>query len=83
VKERKIEITVETYEVLVLDRSKRLSRRWCASCRKRVAIISLNDACESGLTAETARRRIEKGQLHLIDDANGSPFICLNSLLQY
>jgi hypothetical protein len=82
VKERKIEITVETHEILFITRRDRLSRIWCESCGKRVAVISLNVACESGLNIETARRRIMNGQLHMIDSVNGSPFICLNSLFQ-
>jgi hypothetical protein len=82
VKERKIEITTETYEVLVINRRDRLSRRWCASCGRPVAVISLNDAIESGLDVETARLQIKNGQLHMLDGASGSPSVCLYSLLQ-
>ena len=81
-KERKTEITVETYEVLVIKRGAGISRSWCTHCGKQVALISLDDACAAGLSAETIRRREETGRIHLIEMANGSPFICLNSLIQ-
>lgn len=44
-KDRTIEITVETHEVLVISPHGSLNRGWCASCGKQVAIVSLNDAC--------------------------------------
>jgi hypothetical protein len=47
-----------------------------------VAVISLNDAIESGLDVETARLQIKNGQLHMLDGASGSPSVCLYSLLQ-
>ena len=44
-KERKTKITVETYEVLIISRHDSLSRNWCASCGKQVAIKTVNDTC--------------------------------------
>ena len=80
-RERKTEITVETYEVLIISRHGRLSRSWCASCGKQVAIITLNDASMSGLSIEAVRRQAEAGRIHLIETAEGLSFICLNSLV--
>lgn len=80
-RERKTEITVETYEVLIISRHGRLRRSWCASCGKQVAIITLNDASMSGLSIEAVRRQAEAGRIHLIETAEGLSFICLNSLV--
>ncbi len=61
--ERKIKITVETYEVLMLSDHRRFSKGLCARCRKRMTIISSNDKCgptagedEANSIEETAGR---------------------------
>ena len=82
VKDKKTEITVETYEVLLIRQRSGLSRSWCASCSKQVALISLDDACMSGLSIETIQRQVGTGRIHLIETAGGSSSICLSSLIQ-
>ncbi|HJQ27020.1 MAG TPA: hypothetical protein VKA60_24240, partial [Blastocatellia bacterium] len=82
-KERKTEITVESYEVLIIARRAGRRRQWCASCDQQVAIISLDDACASGLSRDAVQRQAESGRLHLIETAGGSSLICLNSLMQF
>jgi hypothetical protein len=81
VKGRKTEITHETYEVLVIRQSGTLNRGWCPSCRKRVTLISLNDASRAGLSIEAAQQQMEAGRLHLIEMAGGLSFVCLASLV--
>jgi hypothetical protein len=80
VKERKIQITVETHEVLVIRERGNLYHIWCARCGKQTAVISLNDACMSGLTVEATQRQVETGRLHLIERGGGFSFVCLDSL---
>jgi len=82
VKEREIRITVETHEVRVIKKRGNLYHVWCARCGKRTAVISLNDARKSGLTADAAQRRVETGRLHLIESGGGRSFVCLDSLLR-
>jgi hypothetical protein len=82
VKDKKIEITIETCEVLLVSRRGGLSRGFCASCCHQVALISWEDACISGLSAEEIQRQAEAGPIHLVETGVGAPFICLNSLLQ-
>ena len=81
-KERKIVITVETCEVLIISRRGSLSRRWCDGCGKPVAMISLSDDCMSGFSIKAAQRQEMIGRLHLIETAEGLSLICLNSLAQ-
>jgi len=59
-----------------------LNRRWCASCSKPVALISLDDLCLSGVSLEAVQRQVEAGRIHLIEAVGGSSLICLNSLIQ-
>jgi hypothetical protein len=82
VKDKKIEVTVETYEVLIISRRGGLIRSWCANCGKQVTVISMDEACAAGLSAETISQRGETGRIHLIEIAGDPPFICLNSLIQ-
>jgi len=82
VTDRKIKITVESYEVLLIKRHAALSRSWCASCSKQVTLIDMNDAYAAGLSEEAINRRGETGRIHLIEKAGEPTFICLNSLIQ-
>ena len=79
--DRKTEITVETYEVLLIQRAE-LSRSWCSSCSKQVTLIGLSDARAAGLSTEAIDNYGETGRIHLIEIAGEPPFICLNSLIQ-
>jgi hypothetical protein len=82
VKGRKTEITVETYEILVMSRHGSLRPNWCAACGKQVATISLSAVCLAGLIGEAPHRQTETGRIHLIETVGGSSLICLNSLIQ-
>lgn len=76
---KKTVITVETYEVLI---SHRQSRLWCPNCQKQVAVVSLDDARDSGLMDDTFQREVERGQIHLIEGSGQPSSICLCSLIQ-
>jgi hypothetical protein len=82
VKEKRIKITVDSYEILVTKQRGSSNRLWCSSCGKQAAVISLNDACRSGLTIEAAQREVENGRLHLIKTVVGPSFVCLDSLVR-
>src|SRR5262249_18522702 len=82
VNERRTEITIETYEILIRSRRRLLNQAWCAGCGKRVAVVSLDDARESGLGIEALQRQVEAGQIHLIETIGGSSLICLDSLTE-
>jgi hypothetical protein len=82
VKERRTEITVETYELLVAKQRGSLSRTWCAGCGKPEAIISFNHARMSGLNIEATQRQVEGGRLHLIETAVEFSFVCLDSSMR-
>lgn len=77
---KKAELTVETWEVLVIRERRGLARSFCSSCGRQVLAISLNDAYASGLSAEVIRQEVETGRFHLIEPVGKSSLICLNSL---
>lgn len=68
-KDTKIEITVESHEVLLIKERGGLSRSWCASCSKQVTMIGLDDACAAGLTAEVINKCAETGRIHLVENS--------------
>jgi hypothetical protein len=82
VKERKTEITVETYEVLAISHRGPISRSWCAGCGRQVTVICSNDASLSGLSEEAIGQLAQDGRLHLIEAGGRPSLICLNSLIQ-
>jgi len=82
VRARRIEITIESHEIVVLGQRDNLRCVWCASCGERVAAVSLNDARKSSTTIETIKGQLEIGRLHLIETAGGPSLICLGSLTQ-
>jgi hypothetical protein len=71
VKDKETEITIETFEVLVISRRGSLSRKWCEGCGMQVATISLDDACKSGLNIEAVQRQLEAGRIHSIERLAG------------
>ena len=61
--DRKTEITIETYEVLIMKSHVGLRRRWCAGCGKQVALVSLNDACSSGFNLQNIQQQVVAGRI--------------------
>lgn len=78
-KAKKTEITVETFEVLLIKQRGGFRRGWCAMCDKHVALISMDEAHLSGLSTEAVQKEVQGGQIHLVE-TGGSTLICFNSL---
>ena len=78
---RRVEITLETHRILVIRRRSRLPGGWCERCGKQVAMIHLEEAAHAGLSSRAITHQVEEGLLHFTAAADGSSFICLNSLL--
>ncbi|HEX8815717.1 MAG TPA: hypothetical protein VF753_09470 [Terriglobales bacterium] len=85
---KRTEITVETDQILVLRKS-RTSRNWCAECGREVEMVTVNNAgVLTGGNAQTPKLqavlpggRDDRGW-HWSQDADGTPLICLESLLK-
>ncbi|HVQ36862.1 MAG TPA: hypothetical protein VMS31_04990 [Pyrinomonadaceae bacterium] len=79
---KRTEIIIETERLLV--RSKGLSMdAWCAVCGVRVSMLTPTEAAQMQIPSTTTReiyRRIEAGEVHGVDAADGEVFICARSL---
>lgn len=78
---KRTRITIETEQVLIIRR-RGCTRRWCWECGRDVDMVELDQA--GALTGVAHRRlrecaRIEKW--HLAAAPDGSPLVCLDSLL--
>ena len=79
---RRLEITVETNLLVVLRGASRIPV-WCGECSSMVQTISPEEAAVlANLSTRALYRRVEAGRLHLIEPAEQSPLICLDSLLR-
>ena len=79
---RKLEITIQTSQLLTIWGS-RSSRAWCQQCNAVRDVVSLETA---GLLADSIATLLKSGPLsmdwHISQSPDGSPRICLPSLLR-
>jgi hypothetical protein len=78
---KKTEITVETDRVLVIRR-RQLVRAWCEECGVEVDTLSLDEAASMTGTTSTLSRDTWMAAWHACEGSDGSPRICLESLLK-
>jgi hypothetical protein len=78
---KKREITVESDRVLVIRRH-RLARAWCEECGVEVDTLSLDEAASMTGTSSTLSRDMWMAAWHLCEGSDGTPRICLESLLK-
>jgi hypothetical protein len=82
VKVKKSQITVETYEVLIV-RPDGQRQIWCAACERTVPALKPEEAAAvAGLQVRAIYRWVESETLHFTGSADGQLLICLTSLLQ-
>ena len=80
---RRMEIKTETHEVLVVRRAGRKAMAWCDGCGKQARFLALGEAMAlSGASSREIHRRIEAGEIHFAETAEGHLLICLGSLLK-
>jgi hypothetical protein len=79
---RKTRITIETDSLLVL-RGRKPLRAWCQECGAEEEMIPLNEVgIVSNLPPPAVRAWMQAEELHQGITADGSPLICLNSMLK-
>lgn len=80
-KRMKVRITIETDQRLVIPKSN-LIRFWCESCGKAVEFGTLAEVCAlTWCNADIIRQLMATEKLHLVKASDGSPLICLQSVL--
>lgn len=74
---------METEQLLVISSHREAAAGWCKQCGAEMKMVDPHGAAAiSGLSARTIFRRIESGQLHFTETADGTLLICLNSLIE-
>jgi LSD1 subclass zinc finger protein len=78
---RKIEVTLEKTEEVLVHRRKGATNVWCAACRATVSMLTPDQAAAlAGVTPRTIYRWIEAGRVHYTEVPDGSLMICQKSL---
>jgi hypothetical protein len=79
---KRTRMMIETDSLLVI-RGRASLRAWCTQCGTEAEMIPLNDAAVvSNLPPAQVRAWMESPGLHQTKTADGTAFICLNSMLQ-
>ena len=81
-KKKKTEIVVERDQVLLIRNPDARDPQWCSECGEGARMVTVDEAAAiTQLTARTIYHRVEEGEAHFSETADGQLFICLNSLL--
>jgi hypothetical protein len=82
-KSRRIEIRIQTHQVLIVQSAASVTRNWCAQCGQQVNMIRMEK--QSALKAESLRAsgiQVNADKLHTTEMPDGSLLLCLNSLVE-
>lgn len=81
-KAKKILLTRELHEVVIV-RSRKQFRSFCAECQTDGDFLSLDGAAQvSGLGTREILRRMETREVHAQETTNGLMLVCLKSLAE-
>lgn len=78
---RRTEITIETDQVVVIRRYRKVLRTWCVACAKKVMMVTAGEAAAAtGVSLITVYRWVESCNVHSAETQEGLLFVCLDSL---
>jgi hypothetical protein len=78
---RRIEITVERRRLIVLKRGRVSVLDWCGDCGEQVAMLTPDQAATiANVSSRTIYRRVEAGEMHYTETAEGFLLVCPNSI---
>jgi hypothetical protein len=78
---KRIEITVEKRRLIVLRRARASGLDWCADCGEQVAMLTPDQAATiANVSSRTIYRRVEAGEMHYTETAEGFLLVCPNSI---
>jgi hypothetical protein len=79
---KRTRITIETEQVLTIQRSSS-KRRWCPQCSREVVMVRFAEAATlAGVPVAVLRECARTEPWHLSEAPDGTPLICLDSLLK-
>jgi hypothetical protein len=82
-KKRRIEIRIQTRQVLIVQCAANVKRQWCSRCGGQVEMFRIENS--SALNAESLRSRgiqVDADNLHITEMPDGSLLVCLNSFME-
>jgi hypothetical protein len=82
-KKRRIEIRIQTRQVLIVQHAANIKRQWCPQCGGQVDMIRMENS--SALNAESLRAsgiEVDADKLHVTEMPDGSLLVCLNSFME-
>ena len=80
IRKKRTEITIETDRLVIISNSTSLNKPRPA-CGREAAMLNINEAAALADTSPAAiRLRVEAKRLHTVEPAQGTTFICFNSL---
>ncbi len=80
--ERKITITIETHELLVI-RTRSKTRAWCEACGEQSDFVTLGEGCAlTSSNADAIHQLIVNRKIHSVKSPDGLPVICLQSVMK-
>lgn len=78
---KRIDIRIETNEVLIMRRRTPFVQALCLQCNKYVFMLTIEEAARAIRESEREiYRRVEEGQVHFIETSQGKLLICVGSL---
>jgi hypothetical protein len=78
---RRIEISLERNEFLIISRTENPLTKWCESCSGAVPMITPDQAAVmAGVSWRTISHWVESGRIHFTETPDGLLLICINSL---
>ena len=79
---RKVQLTIETHELLVIKRTTALAQDRCGECGGQIPLIKQEEAAVvAGVNSQTIDAWVEARCVHFMDTAEEGLRICLDSLL--
>jgi hypothetical protein len=78
---KRTEITIETDQVLIIRRRRRVVRAWCAACAGKSEVVTADEAAvAAGVELQTVYGWARAGDVHFTETPEGLLLVCLNSL---
>jgi hypothetical protein len=78
---RRIEISIDRQRLFILKRRGVSAPEWCSDCGERVQMLTPDQAAMlANVSSRTIYRRVEAGEMHYNETAEGRLLICPNSI---
>ena len=78
---RRIEINIDRQRLFVFKRRGLAGPEWCGDCGRKVQMLTPDQAATiANVSSRTIYRRVEAGEMHYLETAEGRLLVCANSI---